>query len=265
MRYPDVMTLFRTTDPEEAASGIRSAASGLIRQLRSAVPLAVHGNAEAARRYVDAWRGLAGRYLVAAREELPDAVMKASDHHWEQYLQYLALNAPFSPWVGRFGPGEGVAVYLLSEFRELIPGVQPLAAQEAPPRFPLWDVDRSAHSRFARLVWFNLQEDESSLERIARVLDLSQTELGKAFGVTRQAVGRWLEEGVPPARQPKVLVVAQIVDLLERNLIPGRIPAVARAKAPAYGGLSMLDLIGQDRHQELLESVRASFDWAAAG
>jgi hypothetical protein len=40
------------------------------------------------------------------------------------------------------------------------------------------------------------------------------------------------------------------------------LPGVARKQAHAYGGLSMLEMIAADRHEELLATVRASFDFA---
>lgn len=36
-----------------------------------------------------------------------------------------------------------------------------------------------------------------------------------------------------------------------------------RSPAPGYDGATMLQLIAQDRHQEILDSVARSFDWAA--
>jgi hypothetical protein len=42
------------------------------------------------------------------------------------------------------------------------------------------------------------------------------------------------------------------------------VPGVARRPAPVYGGETMLELIRRDRHRELLDLVRASFDWATA-
>ena len=90
----------------------------------------------------------------------------------------------------------------------------------------------------------------------------SISDVARLFGVTRQAVQQWLEDGVPAARQPKLLQVLRIADLLQRNLQHPRIPAVVRSDAGAYGGRSMLELIADDRHDELLESVERSFDWA---
>jgi hypothetical protein len=76
-------------------------------------------------------------------------------------------------------------------------------------------------------------------------------------------VQQWLDDGVPAARQPKLLQILRVGDLLERNLEHPRIPAVVRSGAGAYGGRSMLELIAADGHDELLESVERSFDWAS--
>ena len=101
------------------------------------------------------------------------------------------------------------------------------------------------------------------LDPIAAGLELSETELGRLFGVSRQAVGQWRERGVPSSRMAKVATVAAICDLLRHRLKPERIPGIARRRADAYGGLSMLEMIERDREDELLTLVRRSFDWAA--
>jgi nucleoid DNA-binding protein len=106
-------------------------------------------------------------------------------------------------------------------------------------------------------------ESIRQLEEIQQLFELNLTELGRLFGASRQAVSSWLEKGVPSARKPKVHSVLNIAQLLERQLRPGRLPAVARRQAPAYGGLSILEMIGADRHEPLLERIRESFDWAA--
>jgi hypothetical protein len=110
----------------------------------------------------------------------------------------------------------------------------------------------------------NHPDEEHPLRRLLDAFELSKTEIGSLFGVRRQAVDHWLERGVPAQRQEKVQTLLAIVDLLERKLKPGRLPGVARRAAEAYGGKTMLELIAADRHGELLELVRQSFDWASA-
>lgn len=104
----------------------------------------------------------------------------------------------------------------------------------------------------------------SLLDGVQETLALSDTELARLFGVRRQAIAQWRSRGVPSVRQSKAATVAAICDLLGHRLKPERIPGAARRPAVAYGGLSMLEMIERDRHEELLEQVRASFDWAAA-
>lgn len=101
------------------------------------------------------------------------------------------------------------------------------------------------------------------LDPIAETFELSETELGRLFGVSRQAVGQWRDRGVPSKRMAKVATVASIADLLRHRLRPERIPGIARRPAAAYGGLSMLEMIGRDRQDELQAEIRRSFDWAA--
>lgn len=101
------------------------------------------------------------------------------------------------------------------------------------------------------------------LSRIQDLLALSRTELAGLFGISRQAVSKWLDEGVPPARQPKLLTVLDLAELLARQLQPGRLPAVVRRPAPAFGNRSMIEVIAADHHEDLLAQVERSFDWAA--
>jgi DNA-binding XRE family transcriptional regulator len=101
------------------------------------------------------------------------------------------------------------------------------------------------------------------LDPIGETLELTETELGRLFGVSRQAVGQWRERGVPSNRMAKIATVAAICDLLQHRLKPERIPGIARRPAKAYGGLSMLEMIERDRQDDLQAKVRRSFDWAA--
>ena len=100
------------------------------------------------------------------------------------------------------------------------------------------------------------------LATIEEPFSLNLTETGRLFGVTRQAVESWHTSGVPARRQEKAATVAAIADLLARRLKPERLPGIARRPAEAYGGLTLLQMIEDDRHLELLAIVRASFDWA---
>jgi len=101
------------------------------------------------------------------------------------------------------------------------------------------------------------------LDPIAETFELTETEIGRLFGVSRQAVGQWRDRGVPSNRMTRVTTVAAICDLLGHQLKAERIPGVARRPAEAYGGLSMLDMIERGREDELLRMIRRTFDWAS--
>lgn len=101
------------------------------------------------------------------------------------------------------------------------------------------------------------------LDPIAETLELSETELGRLFGVSRQAVGQWRERGVPSSRKGKIATVAAICDLLRHRLKRERIPGIARRPADAYGGLSIIEMIQRDRQDELQALIRRSFDWGS--
>jgi hypothetical protein len=104
----------------------------------------------------------------------------------------------------------------------------------------------------------------SLLDEIQDAFGLSKGELGQLFGVSRQAVDQWRARGIPGARQEKAATIAAVADLLSHGLKPARLPGIVRRPARAYGGLTVLEMIERDRHRELLEQVRGSFDWATA-
>lgn len=79
---------------------------------------------------------------------------------------------------------------------------------------------------FVRGVRRELEIERCPLDTISEVFGLSDTELGRMFGVRRQAVAQWRDGSVPAGRAAKVATVASTA--------------------------------------ELLDSVRASFDYAAA-
>jgi DNA-binding transcriptional ArsR family regulator len=102
----------------------------------------------------------------------------------------------------------------------------------------------------------------ADLARALRVLDVSVSEAGRLFGVSRSAVEQWLERGVPAARLSRAANLARMADILERNVKPERIAAVVREPAPAYGGRSLLALVGDGRDEEARALLEQAFDWS---
>lgn len=103
-----------------------------------------------------------------------------------------------------------------------------------------------------------------SLGRILQVWGLNQSEAAKLFGVTRQAMSKWLARGVPSERAQAIADLAAATDLLVRHVKRDRIPAVVRRSAPALDGLSLVELSAASRTHDVLEACRSMFDFDRA-
>lgn len=249
----------------------------LLPALGAQLERALEGSDEATREYVRCYHELALRVLDEAHQARPDVVVRTADGHLAlldvngsprrapvEALETASAEAPFGPWTARFPREEAVALDLASRVRQLI-GLRALDPAPAGPGLREIVDDLSAR-RFLRRVRFHLNhpDEEHPLRRLMDAFELSKTELASLFGVRRQAVDQWLARGMPSERQEKVQTLVAVCDLLERKLKPGRLAGVARRPADAYGGKTMLELIAANRHRELLELVRDSFDWASA-
>lgn len=265
-------------DPERVRRALHELDGGtLLPSLSSQLERALDGSDVATREYVRSFRLLALRVLDEAHRARPDIVVRtdagelaivdvkgAARRAPVEALETASAEAPFGPWTGRFPLEEAVALDLASRVRQLI-GLRGLELAPGDTGLGAFVDDASAR-RFLRRVRFHLNhpDEEHPIRRLMEAFGLSKTELGALFGVRRQAVDQWLDRGLPTERQEKVQTLLAICDLLERKLKPGRLPGVARRPTDAYGGETMLELIADGRHRELLAQVRDSFDWASA-
>lgn len=268
--------LVNSQDPQELLALAYRLDSEIVHRLATVVPKARRGNPSAVRTYVRCWRVLEDRVLSAFHEAAPDIVVRTEEGgllmadlkgrpspHLTEMLDQEALNAPFSVWVQAVGEGPGIAVHLIAAVRRFT-GRSPVPVPEqlvAPLLFA--ETSRSLDpASFLRLAYRELESERDPLDRIADLFDLTDTDLGRAFAVSRQRVGQWREEGVPVSHQPKLNAIARIADLLERNLVLERIPGIVRTPAPAFGRRTLLEQIEQGRHEDALRRVEDSFDWA---
>jgi len=98
-----------------------------------------------------------------------------------------------------------------------------------------------------------------SLARTLSVWGLSQAEAARLLGVSRQAVGKWLERGTPAERAELIADLAAATDLLVHYLKRDRIPGVVRRPIASRRGASLLDLLQDGESRVLLETCREMF------
>ena len=268
--------------PDAVAEELQRFFGEEIHSLEAAVMRAAAGEWKAAREYVVSWLRLTNLVLGRIRQEHPDLVVEGPSgqllivdvkgdpvEFTADRLLAVGAAAPFSGWVARVGLGRGIALRLLAEVRECVPGAVPLIPQ--PGLCTHWASGEAM--RTALLLLESALVDETAretpltkspvlLKRVMELLELDRTELASLFDVKRQAVEQWEQRGVPVDRQAKLVTIVAIVELLGQKLLPGALPGVARRKAPAYQGRSMLQMIAEDNHEALVESIRESFDWA---
>ena len=181
-------------------------------------------------------------------------------------MMLRAVELPVSPFVIRYGADDGAALTVLEVLRSYSPGSRPLSPGPGPAPESL-EADTPLDSvlwRFAEDVLRELHGAHAPLEVIRDVFGLSWTQTGELFGVSRQAIAQWNEQGVPPGRQEKVAAMLALAVLLAAKLRPGAVPGVVRTPAPAYGDMTLLEALAADRQHEMLDITRRSFDWSAA-
>jgi len=186
----------------------------------------------------------------------PHGTLQSTGFH--ESLLLRGLIAPMSGWVVSFGFGQGVAVSVAASARELAGIGPPIAA----PAGLAPEVAQADVVEFERRVLATLRlDDMDPLAAISREFGLNKAELGELFGVSRQAVAEWSVKGVPSARVRDVSNVMKVASILSRKLKPGRAAFVVRRPAPALGGRSLLDALGEDPKQALA-AVERAFDWS---
>lgn len=98
------------------------------------------------------------------------------------------------------------------------------------------------------------------LERFLTLWDLSAAEAARVFGVSRQALSKWRQAGVPPERALALADLSAATDALDRRLKRERIPAVVRRRSPVLDGASLYEMAAAGRHREVREAVLTMFD-----
>ena len=103
------------------------------------------------------------------------------------------------------------------------------------------------------------QRAGQTFARTLRAWGLSQAEAARCFGVSRQAIGKWLRKGAPAERKTILSDLAAATDLLVHYLKRDRIPAVVRRPINALDGVSLLELLAAGDTRGVLAACREMF------
>jgi predicted transcriptional regulator len=101
------------------------------------------------------------------------------------------------------------------------------------------------------------------LRRFLLAWGLSQAEAARIFGVSRQAVAKWLALGVPAERRRAVADLVAATDILLDHLKVDRVAAVVRRPAERLGGRSLLELASSGDTEAVAAACSAMFDLSA--
>ena len=240
-------------DPDTAARAAVGAVPDFVAEMDELAPAVAAGCGRSV--LFDYWVAVdsAAQRLTALPAKDPDTAERAATGYF-----LLRCNAAELLWTAPTVDGTGVLTALVDRFRVLVGGLA------HPPRRGGTALDRAVfHWVVVTLadIEFERRVDEP-LRRAMATLALTSSDVAKAMGVTRQAVDKWLRSGTPPERLDRIGALAEIADILRHRLRDGMPAAVVRRPADAYGGRSMLEMIADGEHLKLLESVRASFDYA---
>ena len=141
--------------------------------------------------------------------------------------------------------------------------IRDLAAEDAAERiFSAHRHERGWLDLFAESL--DRQRAAESFARTIKVWDMNQAEAARLFGVSRQAIGKWMRRGVPSDRAGAVADLAAATDLLVHYLKRDRIPAVVRRPIPTLGGISLMGLLEQGDARALLAACRGMFRFERA-
>lgn len=219
---------------------------------------------------VEKWDGLFEVVLGAARATSGSDVKLLLAHRhgqlnaigelYREHLRHAIADVPFSPLLATYGAELGSRMEAVRLARLYLPGLPafPAVAAQGPPELLPAGTDLD---RFRRLAGLALSRREPPLRRLRTLYGLTTTQAAALFGVRRQAVEQWEITGIPTTRRAKLAAALEVGETLTRKLRLGLLPLVAQRPAQVFGGLSLLEMIRTDRHEELRRLTDQAFDW----
>jgi hypothetical protein len=250
LQYTEAMAVdILTADAASAADRLAADLPDIAAALEIILPKALSGEPDATRRFVVYFRVLSERVAEDVETASPNLNRAMVSKLLIQKLNQIPLLAPSADAYGVLLATVNVARW--------IAGTESLV--------PVRSIDPARWLRFARGVDSALEEQSRSdpLERVMKTFDLNTTEIGEILGVSRQAVDKWLFSGIPPDRAARIVAMDEVATVLHRRLRSGYVAAVVRRPAEKFDGKTFLKLFTEGREQEVLDAVRASFDFSS--
>lgn len=246
------MTVRDASSPDEFADAASAVADDRVEWWDLFAPEAIAGHWPIVKAYVSSIEQFAC--------ELIPTHIPAGDIPVDKFRSMVvlkSLEAPVSGWVSHYGYGRGTAAFVVAVARATSSSTDAVI-EPSGIRPDVWNIDIT---RYFRMSFNAFRQVSDPLDDIRESLGVSVRELGDIFGVSRQTMTTWMDEGVPTGRNQAVGDVSQVVSLLNRKLKPGRLPLIARRPAPAFGGRSLLDALADDP-AGTAHVVDSLFDWS---
>lgn len=236
-------------DLEEATASFGRSIPELMGALDAVIPRAMQGDLRATRRFATYYLLVAdelGTIVAEVKRTIPVGVVTSVLRH---QIYVVPFEAPSQD-------GYGVVLAMVNIARSVA----------GAPREPLeWKMgDATGYWRFSKATDQVLFERTSSqpLERAMKILKLTASEMGRLLGVSRQAVEKWMVSGVPAERSARITTMDEIATVLHQHLRQGAVPGVVRKEADAFEGGTILEALARGQEQDVLDRVKASFDYA---
>jgi transcriptional regulator with XRE-family HTH domain len=102
------------------------------------------------------------------------------------------------------------------------------------------------------------------LDETSAILGLSQTELADLFGVRAPSLAEWKTRGIPPARRAAVERLHDLALVLNRKVIPSRIPQIVRTADEWLGGRTILEVIRAEGVEPIYTYLARLFSYGAS-
>ena len=99
-----------------------------------------------------------------------------------------------------------------------------------------------------------------SLERLQTLWGLSDPDTAKIFGVSSQALSRWLRVGVPSKHARALAELSAASDTLDHYAKRAQIPAIVRRSSSQLTNRSLYELACEGRHAEVRAAIGKMFD-----